>query len=93
MIKQIIFTLLILCAQTGYAQDCKTQAANKPSTTVRFQDNTFKPADGSNAIINLAKINPQLNKAESWIKGILKNFTGAKLAYSNNYSFDYPVAL
>jgi len=87
--KNIFPVLLMLFAHTAYAQDCITQAANKPSTSVRFQDVTDKPGDGSKVIINLSKINPNLNKAESWVKGILKNFTGAKLAYSNDYFFDY----
>ena len=87
--KKVILVLLILSVQTGNAQDCNTQAANKPSTTVRFQDEIMKPGDGSKLTINLAKINPNLSKAESWVKGLLKNFTGAKLAYSNDYFFDY----
>lgn len=86
-----ILITFFLCSSllNSYSQDCKTQAANKPSTTVRFADITNKPGDGSKVIINLSKINPNLNKAENWVKGILKNFTGAKLAYSNDYFFDY----
>ena len=58
MMKQIIFALLILSVQAGNAQDCTTQAANKPSTLVRFPDVT-EHGDGSKVTINLAKINPQ----------------------------------
>lgn len=86
--KIIITFILSLSLLNCYSQDCKTQAANKPFTLVRFPDVIMKPPDGSVITINRAKIDPFLNKAESWEKGILKNFTGAKLAYSNDYYFD-----
>jgi hypothetical protein len=87
--KKILIAFIFISAQAIYAQDCKTLAANQPSTSVRFQDFTSLPPGSSKAIINYAKINPKLNKAESWVKGILKNFTGAKLAYSNEYYYDF----
>ncbi len=86
--KIILTVILCLSMLYGYSQDCLTQAANKPYTLVRFQDDIMKPLDGSIIKINRAKIDPLLGKAESWEKGILKNFTGAKLAYSNDYFFD-----
>lgn len=81
--------LFLITAQTCFGQDCKTLAANKQSTTVRFPDVTDRPGDGSKVNINTAAVNSRLAKAESWVKGLLNNFTGAKLAYSNNYSFDH----
>ncbi len=86
--KVLLTVILCLSLLHVYGQDCQTQAANKPSTLVRFQDDIMKPSDGSSVTINRAKIDPLLGKAESWEKGILKNFTGAKLAYSNDYFFD-----
>lgn len=86
--KIILAVILYLSLLHGYSQDCKTQAANKASTLVRFPDVIMKPTNGSSVTINRTKIDPILGKAESWEKGILKNFTGAKLAYSNDYFFD-----
>jgi len=85
----IIFYLLI--AQVSFAQDCKTQAANKPSTSVRFPDAFIGAASGNQkpASWNITKMKPNLAKAESWVKNILAGFTGAKLAYSNDYFLDY----
>ncbi len=86
--KIILTVIFYLSLLHGYSQDCKREAANKPSVLVRFQDDILKPTDGTKVTINRAKIDPLLGKAESWEKGILKNFTGAKLAYSNDYFFD-----
>lgn len=83
-----VFCLLTTAA--GFAQDCKTQAAVKPSVSVRFPD-TYVGAVSSDrkpASWNITKIKPYLAKTESWIKNILTGFTGAKLAYSNDYFLD-----
>jgi len=85
--KKILTALFLIAAQTCFAQDCKTLAENKQSTAVRFPDVTDKPT-GSKVSINMAAIKPRVAKAESWVKNLLNNFTGAKLAYSNNYVFD-----
>ena len=82
----IVFYLLI--AQVSFAQDCKTQAANKASTLVRGTDDIISPS-GKMSPIDLAKMKPHLGKAENWIKKRLTNFTGAKLLYSNNFYPDY----
>lgn len=82
----IVFYLLI--AQTSFAQDCKTQAANKPSTLVRGTDDIISPS-GKMSSIDLAKMKAHLGKAENWIKNRIANFTGAKLLYSNNFYPDY----
>ncbi|MBC7866649.1 MAG: tetratricopeptide repeat protein [Gloeobacteraceae cyanobacterium ES-bin-316] len=85
----LVFYLFI--AQVSFGQDCKTQAANKPSTSVRGTDDFFdfshytkKPAKW-----DITKMKLQLDKAESWIKNRLTGFTGAKLHYSNTYWLDY----
>lgn len=91
--KIIITFIFCFSLLHGFSQDCKTEAANKASTLVRFPDVIMKPTNGSSITINRKKIDPILGKAESWEKGILKNFTGAKLGYSNDYFFDYPTDL
>ncbi len=88
-ISFIVFYLLT--AQVSFAQGCKTQADNKPSVSVRFPD-IFVAAVSSErkpASWNVTKMKPNLAKAESWVKNILVGFTGAKLAYSNDYFLDY----
>jgi hypothetical protein len=87
--KKIVMALFLITAQTCFGQDCQTLAANKQSTTVRVPDVSFRPGDGPKVSINTAVINPRLAKAESWLKGLLNNFTGAKLTYSNTYAFDH----
>ena len=86
--KKILIALLVLAAKASYGQDCATLAANKPSISVRFQDEMTQSGAGPKVTMSMAGLKPQLGKAENWIKGILKNFTGAKLAYSNEYYFD-----
>lgn len=86
--KKIITALFLITAQTCFAQDCKTLAANKQSIHQRLPDVTDRPGGGSKVSLNIAAIKPSVAKAESWIKGLLNNFTGAKLAFSNNYVFD-----
>jgi len=76
----------LLATQTCFGQACKTLAANKPSTMVRYPDVTVT---GSKAGFNTAAMKLHLDKAEKWIKSLLVNFTGAKLAYSNSYYFDH----
>lgn len=87
--KKLLAALLLITIQNSYGQDCKTQAANKLSESVRFQDVYARSNEDPKANISIAKLKPPLTIAENWIKGILKNSTGAKLAYSNDYFFDY----
>ncbi|MGZ5190033.1 MAG: hypothetical protein ACXWCZ_03380, partial [Flavisolibacter sp.] len=81
----ILFYLLI--AQVSFAQDCKTQAANKPSTLVRGTDGIY-PTGKMNSL-EMAKMKSHLAKAENWVKKMMTNFTGAKLLYHNIYFPDY----
>ena len=92
LLSFIMFCLVI--TQVCFAQDCKTQAAIKPSILVRGTDDFFdfshytkKPAKW-----DVGKQKLQLAKAESWIKNILTGFTGAKLLYYNTYWLDYVVS-
>ncbi|MBS1656347.1 MAG: hypothetical protein JSU05_15950, partial [Bacteroidetes bacterium] len=87
--NKILIAVFLIATQIAFGQDCKIRAANKPSESVRFQDDYIKSTEDSKANIGIAKMKPQLSAAENWIKGMLKNFTGAKLAYSNDYFFDY----
>src|SRR5688572_8110400 len=86
--KKIVTALFCITAPTCFAQDCKTLAANKPSIHVRFPDVTDRPGCGSKASINIAATKPRVAKAETWINGLLNNYTGAKLAFSNNDVLD-----
>ena len=85
--KKIFIAFLLLTAQVGFGQDCKTQAANKPSTYAPNFQNFMNPA-GKPASWDITKIKPQLAKVESWMKSMLKGFTGAKLMYGNDYFLD-----
>ena len=76
--------LYLLIAQLGFAQDCKTLAANKPSTLVRGTD-AIASSTGKMSSVEMAKMKPHLAKAENWTKKILANFTGAKLLYYNDF--------
>ncbi len=87
--KKILIALLLITAQIAYGQDCRTSAANKPSESVRFNDDYIRSGEGPKVDVSIARMKPQLTIAENWVKGILKDFTGAKLAYSNDYFFDY----
>jgi hypothetical protein len=86
--KKIFIAILLLVAKTNTAKDCKTRAENKPAESVRFQDDYYRSGEGPKPAVNVAKLKPQLTVAENWVKGILKGFTGARLAYANNYYFD-----
>jgi tetratricopeptide (TPR) repeat protein len=89
--KTTLLIITLLIAGATAAQDCKTLAANKASTTSRGLD-AFMGITTSNqkpASWNLTKMKPHLAKAEEWIKNILSGFTGAKLLYSNDYFLDY----
>jgi len=88
--KKIVLLPMIylLMTQVGFSQDCKTQAANKPSTYTRTGNEVIS-ANGKMSPTDLAKMKPHLDKAESWIKNRLANFTGAKLMYNNTYYPDY----
>ena len=90
----LIITFFVSPTQVGFAQDCKTRAANTASTLVRGTDDYFdyshhtqKPAKW-----DVTKIKLQLAKAESWMKNRLTGFTGAKLWYYNTYWLDYVVS-
>ncbi len=87
-LSYLVFYLLL--AQVSFGQDCKTQAAVKPSASVRFPDSYIAAVSGNQkpASWNITKMKPHLAKTESWIKNILTGFTGAKLAYSNEYFLD-----
>lgn len=97
LLQKIPLLFIVFClsiTQVSFAQDCKTQAANKASTLVRGTDDYFdfshytkKPAKW-----DVTKKKSQLAKAESWIKNILTGFTGAKLLYYNTYWLDYVVS-
>jgi hypothetical protein len=78
----MVFNLLIALASFG--QDCKTQAANKPSTLGRGPD-AVSSNSGKMSVVEMGKMKPYLAKAENWMKNILTNFTGAKLSYHNNF--------
>ncbi|MEO8403104.1 MAG: tetratricopeptide repeat protein [Chitinophagaceae bacterium] len=88
--KKIIIALLpvLVGAQILYGQDCKTQAENKLSTSIRAGDYILQSGEGPKPTITTSMVKPQLSIAENWVKGILKDFTGAKMYYQNNYSFD-----
>lgn len=81
----IIFCLLIV--QASFGQDCKTQAANKASTYDANFQNFINPI-GKPASWDVSKMKPHLAKVESWMRNLLKGFTGAKLMYGNYYFFD-----
>ncbi|MDB5277908.1 MAG: hypothetical protein JWR61_2863 [Ferruginibacter sp.] len=89
---RILFAMFsLVTAQAGFSQDCKTQAANKPSTSVRFSDYyvNISSSETKPASWNITRIKPTLVKAESWVKNLLTGFKGAKLAYSNDYFLEY----
>ena len=87
--EKILLILFLTTVRIACAQDCDTRAANKMAESVRFQDVYGRSFEDSKANISTAKLKPGLTAAENWVKGILKDFTGAKLAYSNDYFFDY----
>lgn len=86
----LLAAFYLLITQGSFGQDCKTQAAAKPSASVRFPDSYIGAvsSDRKPASWNITKMKPYLAKTESWIKNILTGFTGAKLAYSNDYFLD-----
>ncbi len=89
----LIFTLLIFLhciavTQLSFAQDCKTQAANKPFTLVTAKDEVDSPT-GKMSASEMAKMKPHLARAEKWVKNTVANFTGAKMLYYNNFFPDY----
>lgn len=86
----LITAFCLLHTQVSFSQDCKTQAAVKPSVSVRFPDiyNAAVSREQKPASWNITKMKPHLVKTESWVKNILTGFTGAKLAYSNDYFLD-----
>lgn len=86
--QKLLIALLLLLAKSNHAQDCKTRAQNKPSESVRFQDDYSRSGEGPKVTVNVARLKPSLTAAENWVKGLLKGFTGAKLAYSNNFWFN-----
>src|SRR5213595_1349590 len=84
-ISLIAFYLSI--AHLSFSQDCNTQAANKPSTYDANFQNFVNPV-GKPASWDISKTKPQLAKVESWMRTMLKGFTGAKLMYGNYYFLD-----
>ena|SRR5690349_2147654 len=87
--KKLLIAFLLLVSGAGFSQSCNSRAASRPSESLRFPDSYERPGEGPVAKFSIAKMKPQLTIAENWTKGILKNFTGAKLAYSNDYFFAY----
>jgi hypothetical protein len=85
----LLFVYYLFITQVSFGQDCKTRAANKPSTLV-MRSNQFSNTVSSQkpATCNISKMKPNQAIAERWIKNILAGFTGAKLLYSNGYSLD-----
>jgi tetratricopeptide (TPR) repeat protein len=81
------FFLYIVPVCIVYSQDCNTQAANKPTTYAPNFQNFMNPV-GKPASWDITKIKPQLAKVESWMRTMLKGFTGAKLMYGNDYFLD-----
>ena len=79
--------LCLLIAQLSFGQDCKTQAANKPSTYAPNFQNFLNPV-GKPVSWDVSKMKPQLAKVESWMRTTLNGFTGAKLMYGNNCFLD-----
>jgi tetratricopeptide (TPR) repeat protein len=81
----ILFTVFyLLLVPFSFAQDCKTQAANKPATLTKSTDNIV-PIQATMKAAERAKMKPYLAKAETWVKNIVTNFKGAKLNYLNNF--------
>lgn len=64
--------LSILTIPLCFAQDCKTQAANKPSALVRGTDDVVSNTGKMN-VAEMAKMKPYLAKAESWTNQISGN--------------------
>jgi hypothetical protein len=81
----IVFYLSI--TPLSFSQDCNMQAANKPSTYDANFQNFVNPV-GKPASWDISKMKPQLAKVESWMRTMLKGFTGAKLMYGNYYFLD-----
>ncbi len=91
------FSIMMFCLLTmhvSFAQDCKTKAANKPSTLLRGTDDFFDFSHYTKKPVkwDISKKKIQLAIAESWIKKILTGFTGAKLLYYNTYWLDYVIS-
>ena len=83
----LVITFLVLLTQAGFAQDCKTQAANKPSTLVTTKNEVS--ASGEMSASQIAKRKPHLAKAEKWAKNIVANFTGAAMVYFDDFYPDF----
>jgi hypothetical protein len=86
--KEIVVLIFLIAVLNSSAQDCKVQAANRPSTTERYPDVIIGSGTAAKANINPALIKTRLVKTESWLNGLLKGFTGAKLGYQNNYAYN-----
>ena len=90
LLMKILFLFIIFCfliTQVSFAQDCKTQAANKASTYDANFQNFVNPIHKPTSW-DVSKMKPHLAKVESWMRNLLKGFTGAKLMYGNYYFFD-----
>jgi hypothetical protein len=87
--KKITIIFFLLLAKEGFAQDCKTLAANRASAyAMNYQSfsNTVSPQKP--ASWDITKMKPRLARVESWIRDRLTGFTGARLLYGNYYSLD-----
>ncbi len=82
------FIFYLLAPRVVFAQDCKTQAANKTSALTNSSDNVFSNT-GKMSAAEKSKMKPYLAVAEAWIKKIVTNFTGAKLDYHNTFFPDF----
>ena len=83
----LVIIFLVLLTQAGFAQDCKTQAANKPSTLVTTKNEVS--ASGEMSASEKARRKPHLAKAEKWAKNIVANFTGAAMVYFDDFYPDF----
>lgn len=87
--KKILTALFLLLASVAFSQDCKTLAAGKPSTyDANYQSFANTVSNVKPASWNISNLKPRLAKVESWMRNILKGFTGAKLMYGNTYFLD-----
>ena len=82
----IVFSLLI--AQDILGQDCATIARNKSQPLTRSADEFSNIGTRKPDSWNLAKMKPHLGKVEGWVRNLLTGFTGAKVGYTNQYSWD-----
>jgi len=86
----ILFVLLsLLLLQNSFGQDCATVAANKCEPVTRGADQFMNMGSRKPASWDITHMKQHQAKVESWIRSLLTGFTGAKVAYTNEYSLDY----